>query len=741
MITVLSPSAYSKDYLVTSKKEYNKVSKSVKAGDVIRLRDGIWKDFDIRLEAKGTKDKPIVLTAETKGGVILVGQSSLRFAGEYLHISGLVFKDGYTPRSSVIEYRINKDRLANNSRVSEVVIDSYNNPERYETDFWVMMYGKNNRFDHNHLIGKRNKGVTMAVRLNSAASQENHHRIDHNYFGPRPILGSNGGETLRIGTSHYSLSNSFTVVENNYFDRTNGELEIISVKAGKNIIRNNTFFEARGTLTLRHGNGNLLEGNIFLGNGKDHTGGLRVINADHIVRNNYMEGLKGYRFGGALVVMNGVPNSPINRYHQVKNTIIENNTLVNSDHIQLAAGSDKERSAVPVGSKFQDNLIYNEDKRNSFTVYDDISGIDFESNLIKKGTPNEIGEGFKSVNLTLKRASNGLLYPKETSKGVSSSLKVTHKDATGVTWYSKPSETSPFDTGKTYDVHPGEDTLYDAVQSAKAGDILYLNPGTYTATKLIALSKPLTIRSKVPVENPEESKVKILFERTALFEIADGGSLKLYGLLISGEDAPDSVGNAVIRTSKYSMLQNYHLIIKNSHFVNLDKNRSFDLLKVAPGTMADQISIENTYVDTVSGTILKLDQERDDYGRYNAEYVDISGSRFTNIQGPLISFYRGGTDESTFGPHFSLRTSLLGKVGRGKKNGLNASIFLHGVQVSRIANTVFKDSQVIRVEHTVGEPVTQIVGNKFQRTSGPTVSELYSLKKNTAVIKDNEESQ
>jgi hypothetical protein len=61
------------------------------------------------------------------------------------------------------------------------------------------MYGRHNRFDHNNLAGKKNKGVTMSVRLNTQASQQNYHRIDHNYFGPRQIPGSNGGETLRIG--------------------------------------------------------------------------------------------------------------------------------------------------------------------------------------------------------------------------------------------------------------------------------------------------------------------------------------------------------------------------------------------------------------------------------------------------------------------------------------------------------------------------------------------------------------
>ena len=308
--------------------------------------------LEILFTGEGEKGNPIRLTAQTKGKVILSGQSNLRLAGNYLEVSGLVFKDGYTPTQEVISFRKNKNELANNSRVTEVVIDNFNQPERQEADFWVMLYGKNNRFDHSHLVGKRNKGVTMAVKLNSAESRENNHRIDHNYFGPRPILGSNGGETLRIGTSHFSRTDSKTIVENNYFDRCDGELEIISSKSGSNVIRNNTFYKSRGTLTMRHGNNTLVEGNVFFGADEDHTGGIRVINARQIVRNNYMQDIKGTRFGGALVVMNGVPNSPINRYDRVRDAVIENNSLVNSDNIQLAAGGDEERSAVPLDTTF-----------------------------------------------------------------------------------------------------------------------------------------------------------------------------------------------------------------------------------------------------------------------------------------------------------------------------------------------------------------------------------------------------
>ena len=171
--------------LVKDQDEFLLAVENAEPGDVITLANGTWEDFEILFTGQGEEGNPIRLTAETPGKVILTGQSNLRLAGEYLEVSGLVFKDGYTPTSEVVSFRKNSKELANNSRITEIVIDDYNQPERQEVDFWVMMYGKNNRFDHNHIVGKRNKGVTMAVRLNSEDSQENYHIIDHNYFGPR----------------------------------------------------------------------------------------------------------------------------------------------------------------------------------------------------------------------------------------------------------------------------------------------------------------------------------------------------------------------------------------------------------------------------------------------------------------------------------------------------------------------------------------------------------------------------
>jgi len=51
--------------------------------------------------------------------------------------------------------------------------------------------------------------------------------------------------------------------------------------------------------------------------------------------------------------MNGVPNSPINRYFKVLDSKASNNLIIDCDHIQLCAGSDEERSAVPENCKMK----------------------------------------------------------------------------------------------------------------------------------------------------------------------------------------------------------------------------------------------------------------------------------------------------------------------------------------------------------------------------------------------------
>ncbi|MBL4673717.1 MAG: DUF4957 domain-containing protein [Arenicella sp.] len=449
-----------------------------------------------------------------------------------------------------------------------------------------------------------------------------------------------------------------------------------------------------------------------------------------------MEGLAGYRFGGGLVVMNGVPNSPINRYHQVEDSVIENNSLINVEHIQLAAGSDTERSAVPLRTKFNSNLIYNKDRHDPFTIYDDISGISFNGNIINGVENFQIPTGFENSSFAVKHKPNGLTLAKSHDAGISADFNPIEKNQVGAAWYAKSSATPVFGQGKTIVVAPGLDTISDALKLASNSDVLSLADGAYTVSRVLDLDKAITLKAK-----SKSHQVQISFERGALFEIQDGGSLKLSGLKISGSESPDSSGNAVIRTQRRSMLSNYDLVIENCEVVDLDINHSFDFLNVTKGTFADRIEITNSKFKNITGSLLGLDKESDDYGIYNAEYVTIKDSHFDSLEGDLADFYRGGTEESTFGPHFELSNSTVNKVGSGKRNKSKSSLLLHGVQVTNISNNRFTDSSVIVVMHTVGEPVTKITNNQFVDTPEIVVNELNSDKSNTAELSANTYTQ
>jgi poly(beta-D-mannuronate) lyase len=715
--SLASPSAYDGKSLrtitVTTQSEFNEAAKQAKPGDVIVLASGTWRDFDLVLDAKGTETNPIYLIAETPGEVILSGQSSLRLAGEYLVVSGLVFKDGYTPRNEVISFRRDSENIANNSRVTQTVIENYNNPDRTQRDSWVVMYGKNNEFDRNHVSGKLNSGPTMSVRLNSEYSQQNAHKIHLNYFGPRPVFGSNGGETLRIGTSQYSLTNSNTLVENNYFDRCSGEVEIISNKSGGNTYRGNTFFESRGTLTLRHGNGTRVENNLFDGNGALYTGGIRVINAQQTLRNNYFKDLTGERFSGSLVVMNGVPDSPINRYHQVDGATIENNTFQNVAAIELAEGSDAERSAVPINSSFANNLVIGTSAKTPFKLYDDLSGIKFSGNVAAQTPPAAIASGFS---ISAAPNMSGYISPIN-GAGASGDFGIA-KDATGVAWYPKPSSDSPFAGGKEIMLEPGENKISTAMASLQPGDTLVLAPGTYNEAKTISLQIPITVRAASINQKP-----LITFERRNLFLLSSSGGLRLDGIEVSGEKAPDNVGNSFIASSSRGGVGNHFLEISNSIFRDFTVNRSFSIVSAAKGTFFDKIEVTGSSFSDLSGSVFDLDAETDDYGIYNIEYLNVSDSSFDRVKGSVASVYRGGRDESTFGPYVVFGNVTFNDIGGGEAPLLK----LHGVQNLRLEGNTAQQSQPVAFTITTGKPMPVLTNNSM--IDGPAFMSTTDLRK------------
>ncbi|GAC03140.1 MAG: polysaccharide lyase 6 family protein [Paraglaciecola sp.] len=706
LLTLVSFSQLSRAALVENIEQFNKAAASVSPGDEIVLANGTWNDVELVLKGKGQADNPITLKAQTPGKVIITGQSNLAFSGEYIVISGLVFKDGSTPTGEVISFRTSNDDVANHSRVTNTVIDNFSTDLRQMSDLWVAMYGKHNRFDHNSLVNKRNRGVTLAVRMNSEASRKNQHVIEYNYFGPRQILGANGGETLRIGTSHFSREYSNTTAQFNYFDRTNGEHEIISNKSSGNSLINNVFFETQGTLTMRHGHFTTVEGNYFLGNRKPNTGGIRIINESQSVSNNYMYGLTGKRLRGALVIMNGVPNSPPNRYDPVIDSAMNNNIVIDSDHIELGAGADAERSAPPTTSEFKGNIILGKTNLEPFTLYDDMSGINFEGNYLNEEASTPIKSGFASTTYSVTTNQYGLKSPDKALLDKISfgevKLPVT-KEEVGARFYPKNEATIAFQSGKNIPVKAGTDTLIDALATSQPGDVLVLeNGGEYLLTKFAEVHHPITILAE------EGEKPILRSQKPNFINIENGGALEVENLWFDGAESPDYKGNTIISTSSYSMNINYNLAVRNVKVTDLDVNGYFYFFKANPGTFADSIEVVDSEFSNITGAILQLNREVDDLGVYSVENLLISGNTFTDVKEEVVTVYRGGTDESTFGPMVTVKDNTLTNVGKGSTHRSGASMYFHGVQKLNISDTNWNDSAPLELFLTNGGPITVI---------------------------------
>jgi poly(beta-D-mannuronate) lyase len=327
-LLALGPPLFAAEYRVASAEEISRIADRLGAGDTVVMADGAWTNQAIVFQGRGATGKPITLRAQTPGKALLKGESTLSIDGEHLVVSGLSFANGTSERPAV-EIR------GRHCRLTETAVTGGAHK------FFVHLRGTENRVDHCYLADKTSVHPTLQVEVEG---RPNHHRLDHNYFGPRPPLGRNGGETIRVGYSHQSMTNSGTLVEHNLFEQCDGENEIISNKSCENVYRFNTFRECGGMFTLRHGNRCRVEANFFIGNGKRGSGGIRVIGEDHIVINNYIEGVEE----GGFWITSGIPDSPLNGYFQARNCLIAFNTFVDGrgPAIDLAAGLGRSRRTL-----------------------------------------------------------------------------------------------------------------------------------------------------------------------------------------------------------------------------------------------------------------------------------------------------------------------------------------------------------------------------------------------------------
>jgi poly(beta-D-mannuronate) lyase len=397
------------EVMVSDAESARKAVRDAAPGDRIILAAGDWRDVDLRLDGEGTAEAPITIQGGEGGGTKFVGASRVRLGGSHLVLRGLQFHNLSGSQADWLEYRIDSKRLASHCRVTDCLfVEDAGFTAAEKENRWIGIYGEANQLDHCRIEGKKNKGATVVVWLGEV--NVGRHHIYGNYFGPRPRLGKNGGETLRVGDSESSMQMASCLVEGNLFFQCDGETECISNKSCGNIYRGNTFREVQGTLTLRHGNDCLVEGNVFLGEKRSQTGGIRVIGERHVVRNNTLLDLEGDGFRSALVLLRGLPDSPLNGYFPVKGAEIIGNRVQNCKHSLVIGYHDDDEAVIPPRDcSFVGNSILAREGLAAVEVLAPQEGATWRENLVSGALRGiEAQDGLASGNVVAEPAPIGL---------------------------------------------------------------------------------------------------------------------------------------------------------------------------------------------------------------------------------------------------------------------------------------------------------------------------------------------
>ena len=335
---------------------------TLEAGEEVVWRDGTYDNQDVRLKGAGTAENPVVLRAETPGGVCFTGTSRLTIEGAYVEASGLWWRDPEPVKGKAV---VTLAKGSTHCTLADCAITGDATAEDTETDTkWVSLYGTEHTVSGCTFRDKRNIGCLLVVWLETDIVPR--HTIVRNRFERPATLRDAGGkaingqETIRIGTSDFSMQTAACRVEGCYFYHCHGEqAEIVSNKSCGNSYRGNLFVECQGTLTMRHGNGCTASGNYFRGNGMEGTGGIRLIGEDHVVEANYLEGLAGTGYRSAICLVRGQQSPALNGYWQVKNARVRRNTIVDCKYaFNVNYGSSGSDQVMPVvGTVIEDNIV------------------------------------------------------------------------------------------------------------------------------------------------------------------------------------------------------------------------------------------------------------------------------------------------------------------------------------------------------------------------------------------------
>ena len=370
-------------------------------GDVILLADGVYDGTGCVLNATGAAARPVVIRARTRGGARFT--CPVQLLGDHLTLDGIRFTD-----NSQLFVR------GTGCRVTRCTMNDL------EPNLWFRVHEDSRNIEIDHCLfenkpnktrhGSNNQLVQVVVRNEGEA-----HRIHHNHFRDVTKGDGNGFETLQLITHGNPFDpppgHCSAIIEDNLFERCNGESEIISVKSNGNMLRRNTFRACLGGLVLRHGDDNVAEGNDFFGEGEPAAGGVRLQGTDQVVRNNYFRDLPIF----GVSMMDGTPDG---LYIRTGRARVESNTFVNCrPALHIGANhSLHPNGTVPRDCVIAGNLFVNDATGEVLVEYvqgDEPEGWTWRDNLARGNFGIPMPEGVRKTETIPKEIERTPLTPAE----------------------------------------------------------------------------------------------------------------------------------------------------------------------------------------------------------------------------------------------------------------------------------------------------------------------------------------
>ena len=335
---------------VDSMESFANAIREARAGDTIVIANGRYDGWSADLDCRGTSEHPVTIRPQSAGGVVFTGRNQILITGSYVIVDDLRFEQ------CDFEQNLLDFKRSDHCRIVNCVFE---NSGGERAAIRIAPGSRNNRITDCRF-------ANVAARcVNLQMSDEIYEHgvpignvIRNNHFQDIPQKGANGREAVKVGSNQPTYGHVVvsTIVEDNVFDRCDGEAEIISNKCAGNTYRRNVFNHCDGELVMRGGANCLIEGNRFYAG----MGGIRLCGTGHVVKDNLVVNSRGT----GIRLYFGMTKGQGGHYQAAGECLITNNTIVNAKRAGILVGDRRGndggqgiQNVAPEGNRILNNIV------------------------------------------------------------------------------------------------------------------------------------------------------------------------------------------------------------------------------------------------------------------------------------------------------------------------------------------------------------------------------------------------